>query len=281
MQQAELALSEQAFARVKARVQAMAGIALSGAKRTLVISRLSRLVWDSGNDSFESYLDHLDNARDPGPAQAFINALTTNLTRFWREEHHYEHLSAYVGRLLQQPRPGDKRLRLWSAGCSTGQEAYCMALTLLDAYPELKRWDFRILATDIDTNVLERATEGRYPAGELGGLSAARLRLFEREADGQVRIPAAARSVVAFRHLNLMRDPWPMRGPFDAIFCRNVAIYFDRSTQARLFERLGRVLVPGGFLYIGHSESIGAGTAGLELCGKTTYQAKRQARDAA
>ncbi|MDT3707323.1 MAG: protein-glutamate O-methyltransferase CheR [Thiobacillus sp.] len=274
MDAGEFALSDREFNRVKARVYAEAGISLSAAKRTLVVSRLSKLVRALGLPTIDAYLDHLERAGSAAQAQDFINALTTNLTRFWREEHHFEHLATHVGGLLQRARPaaaGRPRLRIWSAGCSTGQEPYTIALSLLAAHPDLRRWDFRILATDIDTSVLARAAGGIYPESELNGLSAGRVRLFERPGDGTIRIPAAAREVVAFKPLNLMAA-WPMKGPFDAIFCRNVAIYFDKPTQGALFGRLGGMLAPGGFLYIGHSENLGTGSTGVRPVGKTIYQ---------
>lgn len=288
MEQGEFALSDREFNRVKARVYAEAGISLSDAKRTLVISRLGKLVRGLGLNSFDAYLDHLERGGTPAEAQEFVNALTTNLTRFWREDHHFAHLRTHVAQLMQQrPRMGPNgrpKLRIWSAGCSTGQEPYTIALDLLDAFPELKRWDFRILATDIDTNVVAKAAAGVYPVGELNGLSRERSDLFEPAGAGQVRIPAAARELISFKPLNLIHNPWPMRGPFDAVFCRNVAIYFDKKTQGQLFARLGAILVPEGFLYIGHSENLGAGSENFRLVGKTVYQARAQhnkARDAA
>lgn len=284
MDQGEFALSDREFNRVKARVYAEAGISLSEAKRTLVVSRLSRLVRALRLASIDDYLNYLEHSGSDADAQDFINALTTNLTRFWREDHHFDHLAGYVRGLMQQPRAGGARprLRIWSAGCSTGQEPYTIALGLLAALPDLRRWDFRILATDIDTNVLAKASLGVYPESELNGLAAERTRLFERGGDGTVRIPMAARSLVAFKPLNLV-GAWPMKGPFDAIFCRNVAIYFDKPTQGTLFARLGRILAPGGFLYIGHSENLGSGSEGFRLVGKTIYQSRpvQKARDAA
>jgi chemotaxis protein methyltransferase CheR len=274
----EIPLSDREFERIRRRVHAEAGIALSDAKRTLVVSRLSKIVRALGIPSFDQYLDYLERQGSPGDAQDFVNALTTNLTRFFREDHHFTHLVSYIGELLVlRPRigaDGRPRLRIWSAGCSTGQEAYTIALCLLAAYPELRRWDFKILATDIDTNVLAKAATGLYPAGELNGLTPERVRLFERDAGGTIRIPASARAVISFKPLNLL-GAWPMRGPFDAIFCRNVAIYFDKQTQAQLFARLGRVLSPGGYLYIGHSENVGAASDGFVLSGKTIYQARQ------
>ncbi len=286
MEQGEFALSDREFNRVKARVYKEAGISLSDAKRTLVVSRLGKIVRTLRLDSFDAYLDYLERHASPADAQDFINALTTNLTRFWREDHHFTHLETYVGQLMQRrPRVenGRPKLRIWSAGCSTGQEPYTIALSLLAAFPELKRWDFRILATDIDTNVVAKAATGLYPETELSGLTAERMALFERAGVGQVRIPGAIRELISFKPLNLMNNPWPMRGPFDAVFCRNVAIYFDKKTQGELFARLGAILVPEGFLYIGHSENLGAGGANFKLVGKTIYQARAQqkARDAA
>jgi chemotaxis protein methyltransferase CheR len=238
-----------------------------------------------GLASFDDYVDFLEHAGTAQDSQDFVNALTTNLTRFYREDHHFAHLSDYVRDLVaRRPRVGPDgrpRLRIWSAGCSTGQEPYTVAVSLLDQFPELKRWDFRILATDIDTNVIAKAATGVYPETELSGLSAQRAALFERNGDGMIRVPAAARSLVAFKPLNLITD-WPMRGPFDAIFCRNVAIYFDKPTQGRLFSRLGKMLAPEGFLYIGHSENLGSGAEGFRLVGKTIYQLKQgQKREAA
>lgn len=287
MEAGEFALTDREFNRVKARVYAEAGISLSDAKRTLVVSRLGKLVRTLKLDSFDSYIDYLERQGSPADAQDFVNALTTNLTRFWREDHHFAHLIGYVEQLMQhRPRNsagGKPKLRIWSAGCSTGQEPYTIALSLLSALPELKRWDFRILATDIDTNVVAKAASGVYPENELNDLAPERVRLFERIGGGQIRIPAAARELVSFKPLNLMHNPWPMRGPFDAVFCRNVAIYFDKKTQGELFARLGGILVPEGFLYIGHSENLGAGGDNFRLVGKTIYQARAQqkARDAA
>lgn len=287
MEQGEFALSDREFNRVKARVYQEAGISLSEAKRTLVVSRLGKLVRTLRLNSFDAYLDYLERQGTPADAQEFINALTTNLTRFWREDHHFDHLEGYVRQLMtQRPRMGANgrpKLRIWSAGCSTGQEPYTIALSLLSAFPELKRWDFRILATDIDTNVVAKAAGGVYPEAELNGLAKERASLFERAGVGQVQIPAAVRELIAFKPLNLMHNPWPMKGPFDAVFCRNVAIYFDKKTQGELFARLGAILVPDGFLYIGHSENLGAGGANFRLVGKTIYQARAQqkARDAA
>jgi chemotaxis protein methyltransferase CheR len=282
MEQNEFALSTREFERIRARLYDVAGISLSDAKRTLVIARLSRILRTLKLPTFDSYMDYIETQGTGNDAQDFVNALTTNLTRFWREEHHFDHLTGYVGDLIKSAHTqSQKRLRIWSAGCSTGQEPYTIGLGLLAAYPELKRWDFKILATDIDTSVIAKAATGVYPEGELNGLSPDRARLFEKTGDGRVRIPSAAASLVSFKPLNLMAQ-WPMKGPFDAIFCRNVAIYFDKPTQGEVFGRLGKILAPGGFLYIGHSENLGTGGSGFRLVGKTIYQSRAErAKDAA
>jgi chemotaxis protein methyltransferase CheR len=272
MEQGEISLSEREFSRIKSRVYSVAGIALSDAKRTLVISRLSKIVRGLGLPSFDAYIDHLERGGTAQDGQDFVNALTTNLTRFYREDHHFDHLRGHVGALIAQ-KPRGMRLRIWSAGCSTGQEPYTIGMELLAAFPELKRWDFRILATDIDTAVIGKAARGIYPESELSGLTPERQRLFERGADGTLRIPTPVRELIAFKPLNLI-GPWPMKGPFDAIFCRNVAIYFDKPTQGEMFGRMGKMLAPEAFLYIGHSENLGTGGGDFRLVGKTIYQSR-------
>lgn len=274
MDQGEIALSDREFSRIKTRVYQIAGISLSDAKRTLVLSRLSKIVRTLGLPSFDAYVDFLERGASAQDGQAFVNALTTNLTRFYREDHHFDHLRSHVAALVAQ-KPRGTRLRIWSAGCSTGQEPYTIGMDLLVALPELKRWDFRILATDIDTAVIAKAAQGMYPENELSGLSAPRARLLERVGDGTIRVPAAVRELVSFKPLNLIGQ-WPMKGPFDAIFCRNVAIYFDKPTQGEMFGRFSAMMAPEGFLYIGHSENLGAGGDGFRLVGKTIYQSKQK-----
>ncbi|MDV3252163.1 protein-glutamate O-methyltransferase CheR [Devosia sp. BK] len=276
MDQGEISLSEREFSRIKDRVYKVAGISLSDAKRTLVVSRLSKIVRALGLNSFDAYVDHLEKGASGVEGQDFVNALTTNLTRFYREDHHFEHLRTHVQALMSR-KPRGQKLRIWSAGCSTGQEPYTIGMDLLGAFPELKRWDFKILATDIDTAVIAKAARGIYPDNELSGLSAERSRPFQRRNDGTVEVPQAVRELVSFKQLNLITE-WPMKGPFDAIFCRNVAIYFDKPTQGMVFGRFGKLLAPDAFLYIGHSENLGSGGEGFRLVGKTIYQSRAQAK---
>lgn len=274
MDQGEISLSEREFSRVKNRVYTLAGISMSDAKRTLVISRLSKIVRGLELPSFDAYLDFLERGGSGKDNQDFVNALTTNLTRFYREDHHFDHLRTHVANLMST-RPRGTRLRIWSAGCSTGQEPYTIGMDLLAAFPDLKRWDFKILATDIDTNVIEKAARAIYPENEMNGLSSERARSFIRNGDGTIAVPAAVRELCAFKQLNLIGQ-WPMKGPFDAIFCRNVAIYFDKSTQGEMFGRFGKMLAPEAFLYIGHSENLGSGSENFRLVGKTIYQSRQK-----
>lgn len=275
MDQGEISLSDREFSRIKNRVYTVAGISLSDAKRTLVISRLSKIVRSLGLGGFDAYIDFLERGGSAQDSQEFVNALTTNLTRFYREDHHFVHLRTHVAGLLAN-KPRGSRLRIWSAGCSTGQEPYTIGMDLLGAFPELKRWDFKILATDIDTAVIAKAAQGIYPENELSGLTPERARPFIKASDGTIKIPEAARELVSFKPLNLIGQ-WPMKGPFDAIFCRNVAIYFDKPTQGEVFGRFSKMMAPEGFLYIGHSENLGTGGEGFRLVGKTIYQSKLSA----
>ncbi len=272
MEAGEIPLSEREFSRIKTRVYEVAGISLSDAKRTLVVSRLSKIVRALELSSFDAYVDFLERGASATDGQNFVNALTTNLTRFYREDHHFEHLRQHVASLIAQ-KPRGTRLRLWSAACSTGQEPYTMGMDLLAAFPELKRWDFKILGTDIDTAVLAKAARGVYPESELSGLTPERARLIDKIDDGQIQVPSAVRDLVSFKPLNLIQA-WPMKGPFDAIFCRNVAIYFDKPTQGQVFGRFASLLAPEAFLYIGHSENLGSGGDGFKLVGKTIYQSR-------
>ena len=272
MDQGEISLSDREFQRIKARVYEVAGISLSDAKRTLVISRLTKIVRGLSLPSFDAYVDFLERGGSAVDSQNFVNALTTNLTRFYREDHHFSHLRSYVASVIAA-KPRGTRLRIWSAGCSTGQEPYTIGMDLLGAFPELKRWDFKILATDIDTAVLAKAARGVYPEAELAGLSPERARPLRKTGDGHIAVPDEVRELISFKPLNLI-TAWPMKGPFDAIFCRNVAIYFDKPTQGEVFGRFAKLLAPEAFLYIGHSENLGAGGDGFKLVGKTIYQSK-------
>jgi chemotaxis protein methyltransferase CheR len=230
------------------------GIHLADAKATLVYSRIAKRVRKLGLDSFRAYCDLLRSDPDHPEHAAMLSALTTNVTRFFREPHHFEHMAAdLLPPLIARAKAGG-RVRLWSAGCSAGHEPYSMAMTLLDAFPDAARYDIRILATDIDPLVVEHARRGTYNSGDVEPIAAPlRSRFLTRGPAGAWQVAPALTEILTFGSLNLM-EPWPMKGKFDAIFCRNVAIYFDEPTQTRLFGRFAERLTPQGRLYIGHSE---------------------------
>ena len=251
-----------------------AGIVLPPGKAQLVYGRLARRVRACGLDGFGAYVALLDE--DEGERARAIDALTTNHTSFFRENHHFEHFVAHAWPALNERLAGGGRVRLWSSACSSGEEPYSLVMAALGrdrrAAEQLARRDFRVLATDLSTDILAAARAGCYSAETIktvpGDLRAAWV---ERAGD-EAQIRAEVRSLIAFRQLNLLK-PWPMRQPFDAIFCRNVMIYFDEATKARLLSRLADCLVPGGFLYIGHSERLSPDIAARFTCiGRTMFQ---------
>lgn len=230
------------------------GIHLADAKATLVYSRIAKRVRKLGLDSFRAYCDLLRSDPDHPEHAAMLSALTTNVTRFFREPHHFEHMAAeLLPPLLARAKAGG-RVRLWSAGCSAGHEPYTMAMTLLDALPDAARHDVRILATDIDPLVVDHARRGVYNNGDVEPIAPGlRSKFLTKDGTASWKVTPALAEIITFGTLNLM-EPWPMKGKFDAIFCRNVAIYFDEPTQMRLFSRFAEHLMPDGRLYIGHSE---------------------------
>ncbi|WP_018141303.1 protein-glutamate O-methyltransferase CheR [Thioalkalivibrio sp. ALJ7] len=264
-------LTERDFRRVAQLTQERTGIMLNASKHELVFSRLSRRLRVLGMDSFEHYLDRVEDG-DEGEAEEFINALTTNLTAFFREAHHFEMLAGPVlDELGRLPRTGP--LKVWSAGCSTGEEPYSIAMTLAEALPSPD--DVRILATDIDSRVVAHADAGVYDANRVTGIPSGRQQRWllrgKGANEGKVKIRDELRSMVHFRQLNLF-DPWPIKGPLDVIFCRNTLIYFDKPTQKQLVERFAKVLRPEGYLVIGHSESLFRVTEEFRLLEQTVYR---------
>ena len=235
-----------------------AGIALSESKASLVYSRLAKRLRTLGIESFQDYCRLVAGSEGVSERQNMLAALTTNVTRFFREPHHFDHLKTKVLPELVARARARGRVRIWSAGCSTGEEPYSIAMTLAES-ADLSGWDARILATDIDTSVVARAEAGVYAADRVQGMDPKRVkRWFEDgsgEHAGRLRVVRPLRERIAFRPLNLL-GPWPLRGPFDVIFCRNVVIYFDKETQRKLFARYADILAPHGYLYIGHSETL-------------------------
>ena len=237
-------------------MMAETGISLNGAKANLIYSRLAKHVRRLGLRSFEQYCALIQSSEGNHERHEMIAALTTNVTRFFREAHHFEHMREKIlPGLIARARAGE-RIRLWSSAASTGQEAYSMALILLGAMPDAPRYDIRILATDIDAHVLKTAEEGCYEESQLDLVPAAlRKAWFAPAGKGMVRVNDTLRSLVSFKRLNLIGE-WPMRGKFQIIFCRNVVIYFELITQEKIWTRMTPLLDENGALYIGHSERI-------------------------
>jgi len=264
-------LSERDFRRVARLTQERTGIMLNESKKELVFSRLSRRLRVLGLDAFDTYLDRVEGG-DEGELEEFINALTTNLTAFFREPHHFEMLGGPVLQEIRRLNPNGP-LKVWSAGCSTGEEPYSIAMTLAEALPSPD--DVRILATDIDSRVVEHADAGVYDAKRVTGIPRARQKRWLLRGKGanedRVKIRDELRAMVHFRQLNLF-DPWPMKGPLDVIFCRNTLIYFDKPTQKQLVERFATLLRPEGYLFIGHSESLFRVTEDFRLLEQTLYR---------
>lgn len=267
----EFVMTAEDFTEIARRAHDMTGIVLGEHKKNMVYSRLARRLRALNLNSFRQYLLYLDNS--PGQEVThFINALTTNLTAFFREYHHFRFLQQTLLPALKFANKERRRLRLWSAGSSTGQEAYSMAMVIRESgFPA--DWDIRILATDLDSAVLETGKAGVYPVAAVGDVGPERLkRFFLRSRDGKtVQVRDELRSLVYFKRLNLL-ESWPLKGPFDVIFCRNVMIYFNKDTQRILLDRFASVLAPGGHLLIGHSENIAGLTDRFEALGQTMYR---------
>jgi chemotaxis protein methyltransferase CheR len=274
----EFAMSAADFKTISGIMMKEAGISLPEAKANLVYSRLAKRLRLLGLADFAQYCALVEGGGGAGAGaeerQAMIAALTTNVTRFFREPHHFEHLKTQLLPALLQSR---SKIRLWSSACSTGQEPYSIALTLLALAPEAASLDIRILATDIDPVVLATAQVGEYDAAALDAVPAAlRGRWFSavKGEPGRFRIADAARGLIAFRKLNLIGH-WPMQGSFQAIFCRNVVIYFEADTQEQIWTRMLPLLAPGGALYLGHSERVtGPAETELQSDGITIYRPK-------
>lgn len=255
-------LSESLFQRFSALVYQEAGINLHDGKKALLEARLAKRLRATGIGSPIEYLEFILSEEGRGEYVKFFDAVSTNLTFFFREPKHFEFLEkvALPEIIERNRRDGSSRIRIWSAGCSTGEEPYSIAMTVLGALDHLGRWDFRVLATDISTRVLSTARAGVYEKTRLTHVPAAlRQRFFEpitnEGAPRQYRVSSELMKVVAFRRLNLM-DPFPFSGPFDVIFCRNVMIYFDKKTQEFLIQKMSAYLHSGGYFLVGHSESL-------------------------
>lgn len=237
------------------------GLHLSDKKLQLVSTRLGKFIRKSTYEGLGEYLDHIENQATAGDMLELFDMLSTNVTSFFREHQHFDYLEREFYTPLARGNltvPG-KRIRIWSAACSTGPEPYSMAIQALDLLPDIDRWDFKILATDLANSAVQKAKVGEYPAEMVENLPAQMLnKHFERIAkDGQIfyRVSERVRNLVTVGQLNLM-EPWPMKGPFDVIFCRNVMIYFDQPTKTKLVDRMADLLRPGGIFAVGSAESV-------------------------
>lgn len=266
-------LPEAVFNRLRELVRRHTGIYLADSKRELVYGRLARRLRALGLDSFAEYCALIEGGRSD-EVQELTNAITTNLTSFFRENHHFEQLAAEIFPQIEASRAATRRMRLWSAGCSTGEEPYSIAMVMREALTHLRGWDTKLLATDIDSKVVETAAAGIYAEDRFKGIPPLRVQRWFSPLPGHPHLSEASselKSLITFKQLNLF-TPWPMKGPFDVIFCRNVVIYFDKETQRGLFERMAELQEPGAWLIIGHSESLFNITDRYKLVSRTVYR---------
>jgi chemotaxis protein methyltransferase CheR len=257
------------FERVRGLIYKRAGISLADSKQEMVYSRLARRLRATGITSFGTYLDDLEAGRMPAEWEAFTNALTTNLTSFFRESHHFPLLAEHAKKHHGEP------LNIWCSASSTGEEPYSIAITVCEAFNSLTP-PVHIIATDIDTNVLATAANGVYPLERIEKLTPEQQRRFflrgKGDKAGMVRARPELRQLITYRQLNLLEDKWDIRGPFDVIFCRNVMIYFDKATQRKILSRFVPLMKADGLLFAGHSENFLYVSDSLKLRGKTVYE---------
>jgi chemotaxis protein methyltransferase CheR len=263
--------------RISQLVYQHSGIVLGEHKRDMVQSRLQKRLRILKISTISDYLHFIEQDASNAEIPELINALTTNLTSFFREKHHFDHVKTHV---MQPVLEANKRLRIWSAGCSVGAEPYSLAMVLYDVLqnlPNKSHADAKILATDVDSNVLAKAASGIYESEWIQKIPESYLNLHCRALDDkgeQWSMSEHLKKLITFKQLNLLSN-WPMKGKFDAIFCRNVIIYFDKETQSKLFERYANQLVEGGLLYIGHSETLHNLSTRFESIARTTYRKVR------
>ena len=273
-----LSLSDQEFDEIRAVIKEMTGISMSASKRALVYRRLWRRLKATNIDTFQAYLDYIRDG-ESSELEEFINAVTTNLTSFFREQHHFDFLAkTIVPEMVARSDNSSKRLRIWSAGCSTGEEPYSIAIVLKESFKNLDHWDAKILATDLDSNVLNTCKAGVYSQQRVESIPRNQLRRWFRKGRHQdaelAKVSQNLKDLITFKQLNLMHD-WPMQGRFDVVFCRNVIIYFDKPTQRILIDRYANVLADNGYLILGHSESLFKVSDRFSLIGKTIYRKVR------
>ncbi len=249
-------LTDQEFELFKALIYQQVGITLDAPKKTLLVSRLGKRLRDLGLPTYKAYYDSLSGKKGEEELTKLLDLISTNKTDFFREPVHFDFLRDQVLPQVQEA----KTLRIWSSASSSGEEPYTISMTLHDAISDLSRWDIKILASDISTRVLAKAASGIYEEERVSQLPQDVVRRFflkgRGEQSGKLKVRPSVAQLVNFRRINLMDQAFPIRSPLDVVFCRNVMIYFDRPTQAALMEKFHRYLKPGGYLFIGHSESL-------------------------
>ena len=266
----EFDYSRSDFERIAKIIYKVSGISLSDRKEDMVYSRLARRLRKVGKTTFDDYLNFVIS--DSEEQKEFVNALTTNLTHFFREEHHFDYLDEVLFPEIFSK--FTKRIRIWSAGCSTGEEPYTLAMVWEHLKNKSNSIDFKILATDLDTNVIETGKNGIYSVDKLEPVSEKYMKWFSQTdqcTSNQKQVSDKLKQHIHFKQLNLMQD-WPMKGPFQLIICRNVLIYFDKPTQEKLVRRYYDLLEPGGCLILGHSESLGNNRDLFDNLGKTIFR---------
>ncbi|MCL2831194.1 MAG: chemotaxis protein CheR [Betaproteobacteria bacterium] len=263
----EFPFSSTDFERVRKLIHQHAGISLSAAKQDMVYSRLARRLRATGIRNFTDYLNMLEKGKNP-EWEHFINALTTNLTSFFREPHHFTILADHLRKIQ------GRSVKIWCCAASTGEEPYSIAITILETYTNPGQ-SVSIVASDLDTEVLSAAGKGVYAQDRASTLSQERVRRFftkpERD-DGSIAVKPELRRMISFQRLNLLDPTWTVRGPFDAIFCRNVMIYFDKETQHKILKRFAPLLAADGLLFVGHSENFLHASETFRSRGKTVYE---------
>ena len=266
-------LTDSEYKDICALVYDNTGIMLNEEKRKLAYSRFSRRLKELNLNTFHEYCD-IVRSGDKREMSNFANAITTNLTSFFRESHHFDRLvNEVMPVLLKRP---SRKIRIWSAGCSTGEEPYSLGISILKAYPDINNWDIKILATDLDSKVLDTASKGIYKAQGLNALDDPLIakNWFKAGMNNGVecvQIVPKVRDLIQFKKLNLMDQTWPMKGAFDVIFCRNVVIYFDQSTQQTLFDKFAKLQNKDDYLFIGHSETLKGFQTKYKNQGRTVY----------
>lgn len=265
----EFPMTHQDFEGIKGLAYNLTGIHLSDHKKDMVYGRLARRLRVLKMNNFSEYCREIKNSTSE-EIPNFINSITTNLTSFFREKHHFDYLHDTVVPFLLNENRDSKRIRFWSAGCSTGEEPYSIAM-VLRSFAQLKHWNTKVLATDLDSNVVQRAAAGVYAGERVERLPEAYAKYVNTGRDNHVHMCSNIASLITFKQLNLLHE-WPMKGPFDVIFCRNVVIYFDTTTQIKLFDRFANMLAPNGYLFIGHSENLNSVSTRFQSIGRTIYQ---------